>query len=152
MKKMGKFDPIKRSGSRIHYTRGRAPDIGCRHASYTHAVLPYGSHPEVVNIVGMCTLCVHCVHTPADAHTSGYTNGCTNGYTLQRVHTLCHVYTSICTPADFFAERDRFLLAWCMAKPPKIGQILGIHSVCTQYTVCTQIHWILYTVCVHFAN
>jgi hypothetical protein len=29
---------------------------------------------------------------------------------------------------------------------------ISVYSVRTQYTVCTQVHSILYTVCVHFAN
>ena len=45
----------------------RMSDVGCRDASCTHAVLPYGiqlylgTHPEVVNIWHVCT--VHCVYT-----------------------------------------------------------------------------------------
>ena len=64
--KSGKFDSIKRSGSRIHYSRSSS---GCRmpHASCSHVVLPYDTHPKVVNIWQVYTVCTHCVHT---VHTS----------------------------------------------------------------------------------
>jgi hypothetical protein len=120
--KFGKFEYVKRSGSRIHSSRSRS---GCRlspcivpryHASYAHAVLPYGiqlylgTRPGVVNIWHVCTHCVHCtqcvyIYTPAGTHTSSC-SVTPKKRQIERllacVHCLCvQLYTvcTLCTPA-----------------------------------------------------
>ena len=81
LKKFSKIREIwarKKDPGRGSTTRGRDPDVGCRHASYTHAVLPYGiqlypprSCKPLACVYTQCTLCVHCVYT---VHTSSCTS------------------------------------------------------------------------------
>jgi hypothetical protein len=60
-------------------TRGRDPDVGCRHAPYTHAVLPYGiqlypprSCKHLACVYTLCVHCTYCVYTPAGTHQQLY--------------------------------------------------------------------------------
>ena len=70
-----KFDPIKRSGSRIHYSRSSSgyrmsPCID--HSSGATVRYPPRICKHCWHVYTMCTLRVHtvCVYTPAGAHTS----------------------------------------------------------------------------------